>query len=457
MNNSRGILLSLICSSFTACPALADQQAVFDIESVKNTHTQPRPEKGKEPAPVVDKVVNEKTTMTVTLGPDYVISDSPDGKTIYNFQQKQVYHLTPAKKEYQDADLHGVAMFKVNEYQNRKMMNEVIAKAGAKFPASSDFELQGVFGLLMPGETPADIQVVREGKTTKYMQGKEEVASTIESDFELDDANKTAFRRFLVQYTKLHPAVREKILAEKKMPSELKWSFADRPLQDGVVTFKLKELKTVAPETITRVPPPDFKRVPPAELTSLYSALDKFGANPKQPPLSEAKSAAQKAVKNGNPLDALLIMTDYTLSTGENIDEYMKELAPSLRADPATQKFMLNITPSNKEQAEAAIKELKSIDRSKLTKGHVIDVMLGNIYQNIDLNEAEKHMKAALAVNPLLAGAYHDLGEIYIGQFQTTTGWDSFRLGKQVSPTHPMLADVEKMNEKLETTFPHFF
>jgi hypothetical protein len=455
MKKSRGIILSLVCSSFTAAPALADQQAVFDIESVKTVHTQARPEKGKEPPPVVDKVVNEKNTMTVSMGADYVISETPEGKTIYNFGEKQVYQLTPAKKEYGESDLHSVAMFRVNEYQNRKMMAEMIKKAGAAMPLSSDFELQSLFGLAMPGEKLAEIQAVREGKTTKYMQGKDEIATTIDSDYELDPASKTAFRRFLVQYTKLHPTVREKILAEKKMPAEMKWNFADKPLQEGTVTFKLKELKTIPAQATA--PPAEFRRIVPGELTQIYESLDKLGPTPKQPTLASATEAADKAVKAGNPLDALLIMTDYTLSTGENIDEYMKKLAPSLRADVATQKFMLNITPQSKEQAEAAIKELKAIDRTKLTKGHVIDVMLGNIYQNIDPIEAEKYMKLALAANPLLGGAYHDLGEIYILQYQTPTAWDTFRLGKRVSPTHPMLADVDQMNKKLESTFPDFF
>jgi len=57
----------------------------------------------------------------------------------------------------------------------------------------------------------------------------------------------------------------------------------------------------------------------------------------------------------------------------------------------------------------------------------------------------------------LITGAYHDLGMMYIADYKTATGWQSFRLAHRICPSHPLMMEISEMERKLESDFQEFF
>jgi len=111
-----------------------------------------------------------------------------------------------------------------------------------------------------------------------------------------------------------------------------------------------------------------------------------------------------------------------------------------------------------KKAAVQAIKDFEIIDRSKLEKSNVVDIMQANVLNSIGrAQEAEKLMIAAIIKNPLVVGPYADLGQMLATQYRTAEAWEAYSIARKLQAQHPMLESVKAIESKMERDFPDFF
>ena len=154
----------------------------------------------------------------------------------------------------------------------------------------------------------------------------------------------------------------------------------------------------------------------------------------------------------------MLTVVEYSLSSGDQKPQDIARIVAQSNGNADFQLFFKNLEPHSEAAAKTAVKALESINRAKLSKGYVIDIMEANIYMQLrDLPKAKMLFKKALVANPLNVGALHDLGNLYIAMWAPHTAWECFRLARKIDPTHPIMQDIDELEHKLQRDFPDYF
>ena len=246
------------------------------------------------------------------------------------------------------------------------------------------------------------------------------------------------------------------MLVKLNAPQELKYWVEDTGIHT-TLDFKLKECKDVAASSPT--PPADYKEAPHEELQPIYEALAKLGPSARQPKLTKVIEDFDTALNQKNYLDALLITLEYSLSTGDQMTREMAKLKPFMDSDPESKKFLVDYGSKNKqEEVQKALDSLDSIDRKKLSRAYVIDVMKANDFEALkQFRKARELEIAVLTRQPLLTGMYHDLGVNYQSSYEMNKAWDCFDLADKIMPDFSMMKPIHELDARMETTFPDFF
>jgi tetratricopeptide (TPR) repeat protein len=372
-------------------------------------------------------------------------------------QKKRIFMIDPAKHEYTDLDLYANIFFRQAESQNRKMLNGITAQAGIK-QIFDPFDTEMLFSLVIPGAAHKNNSVETEqvdGKINYVHKGKT-VASYEPSKSALLQSEKRGFTRYLAYNCSLHPEIRGSIASQKMLPEKLMFQFQDGPMAKTDCTYALKSTEEVKVENTS--PPTHYKRVQDKELSEIYAALAKYGADPKPPAQSDVSAAVDVDLKNNNPLNAMLTVVEYSLSSGDQRPQDIARVVAKSNGNSDFQLFFKNLEPHSAAEAKTAVKALESINRTKLSKGYVIDIMEANIYMQLrDLPKAKMLFKRALVANPLNVSALHDLGNLFIAMWAPHTAWECFRIARKIDPTHPIMKDIDELEHKLQKDFPDYF
>ena len=120
--------------------------------------------------------------------------------------------------------------------------------------------------------------------------------------------------------------------------------------------------------------------------------------------------------------------------------------------------FFENLAPKDKRAAEKSGKTLGKIKRKGLTRGHVIDLMIAeNKAMAGDFKGAKELFLKVLKINPYLAGAYKDLGDLFSRNYFAISAWQCWDTLRFLYPEHKMLKQVDGYEAWLQKTFPDFF
>jgi hypothetical protein len=438
--------------------AQADQQFVFEVKTHTERTAKSDKERKTEKSGEKDKPVIKDSTAkeTLTLGADYFIKEDADSKSIVDLRTKRMFSLSPKQATYGVIDLHAPVWFRIMEFKNREMLGGVLGVIGQQDTMGNRFTNESLFGIDSPDakdKLRADIKSAPS--LTRFIYNGAEIASYMPSKTAVDAAYKRTYTAAISQNMKIHPSIRA-ALVEMNVPQSFKYSYKDS-MESGSVDYQLLGAKTV--QAALPAPPADFKFQPSAELKPVHGALDKLGENPKQPSKEKVKEEINSRLAKGNILDAFLTILEYSLSTGDQMTPEVSALRDKLQTDSQCKKF-LDAYGEKKTEADfkAAIKTLESIDRTKLDKAFVIDIMLANNYDTIgDTSKARKLFISVLSEHPLFTGAYHDLGGNYLRTWQIAEAWDCFSMADRAMPNHPMMKPIHQMEREMEVRFPQFF
>ncbi|HEY9756773.1 MAG TPA: hypothetical protein V6C97_16520 [Oculatellaceae cyanobacterium] len=452
-------ILLAVCSLSLAfsLKAQADEKLVYTLKTTDITH-QPQASQDKDKSSKQDKPAStEKASeVTITLGDNYVIQDDSETTHIIDFAKKRIVSVDKKANEYHDVALHSTVYFRAMELKNRLMLGQILKNTGATLDAFRPFDSETLLGLTIPGLDSTKVEEKTSNGAIDYVHDGQLVAWFEPSTEKISESAKTGYRRFLANMCQLHPQIRESLLKQETFPKTLKYQAKMAGLREEAKEFKLKSASTVS--AVNADPPAGCKLVRDEALTPIYEGLDKLGEHPKFPERAEITKKVDDLIKSGKALDALLVILEYHLSTDENMDPETKKAMEAGKDNPAFQKFLRSSQSTAPSGAESAIKELESLDRSNPSAANVLDILCANLYFGLtQRTPAIQLMTKALTRNPLITGAYHDLGNMYLSIFQSGTGWDCFRLAQKLSPSHKMVNDISQLDAQLEKDYPEFF
>jgi hypothetical protein len=435
-----------------ALKAQADEKLVYSVKSTDVTHRHTATQVQEDKATTTEKNYD----VTITLGNNYVIQDSDEAETIIDFAKKRILSVDKKANEYHDVDLHSTVYFRAMELKNRLMLGQILQSSGAALDAFKPFDSETLLGLTIPGQEGSKVEEKTSNGATDYMHDGKMVAWFEPSSDKIPESAKSAYRRYLTNMCQLHPQIRESILKQDTFPKTLKYQAKMAGLEEEAREMKLKTVTTAA--AVTPEAPAGCKLKRDEALMPIYNALDKLGANAKFPERADITKKVDDLIKSGKALDALLVILEFHLSTDEDMAPETKRAMEAGKDDANFKKFLHGSQTTTPSEAANGIKELESLDQSNPSAAHVIDILCANM--NFQLNQrtpAIQLMTKALSANPLITGAYHDLGNMYLSIFQSGTGWDCFRLAQKLSPSHKMVNDIVQLDDQLEKDYPGFF
>lgn len=441
-------------------PSFAVEVLNGSIKVTSVSHNQLPAKKPGDERATADEKEFKASDINVTLGKDFISVKEEKTEKIVDLNNKRIINVNFETKEYTDTDLHGQIFFRVSELKNRYMLGELMSKAGANINSAdpfNPFDVQSILSVKLPSDPnkPTISKSTVNGTTTFENAGRQILKYTPSNNV-INESERVAYRRWIANFFPIHPDIREALVAEKYYPKTLTFKSKNGVFVDSDYEISLKNIGIHPSVTLENLSEYKLKR--DSELASIYAALDRLGSEPKIPDRNSTLDNVRKALKENNKLDAALIVVEYGLITGQKTDPEFKEILKSAVEDPDVIKFFATLAPKSEEEAKACVAALSAIDRKKLSKGHVIDVMRANLLYNLKESEkAVSAMKSALSVNPLIVGAYHDLGNMYMDGWNMPTAWECFRIANKLVPNHSQMKDIKDLELSLEESFPEFF
>jgi hypothetical protein len=74
-----------------------------------------------------------------------------------------------------------------------------------------------------------------------------------------------------------------------------------------------------------------------------------------------------------------------------------------------------------------------------------------------EIQESRGLLIEALEVNPFLAVAYKDVGDIYLGEYDGRRAWRCWEAARRIAPNHEAVKQVDKLEEMLANEHPDYF
>jgi len=146
------------------------------------------------------------------------------------------------------------------------------------------------------------------------------------------------------------------------------------------------------------------------------------------------------------------------LSLGDADRQWLVGAREHLVNDGPTRKLIGALSARDAAAAKQAAEDLHSLRDLNPRYTDVIDIFEGNTLLTLKQgDDGAKLLLSALAANPYLTGAWHDLGDYYYRAFRMQEAWACLDAARRIQPQNPMLQPVYKLEEALRQRNPDFF
>lgn len=444
-------LLAVVEMAFTPA-AWADKGLKLTFQEHVETVRQAK--KGKNP-----KETKSDGDLTVTLWPSVFSVDDGKKTTFYDFDRRKIDVLDRAKKTYEEDSLYFEIGYRTAEFRNRLFLQNALKAGGEMTPEFQTFQLEILFGLRHPKEKTPDAVARRTGPGTWNFNAptKELVTQAKLSGTPIPADLQKSWGHYLLYGCSLHPSVLAFLEKQGKLPKSLEFQRLNVGEASRVTLTLQKQEEVEGPDTSWEK---SFQRTVESDPELWAAAQKSLALTP--PDVAQSRKATldfvDKASKAGHNFDAALACLEFPLQTGGKMDETLKSILPKLKDDPNWDLFRQGLSTQSQDDAENAVKALNSIDRKGLTKGYVIDIMLGDAYEaDQKPREAVDCYLKALKANPFLAGPWKDLGDAYYDGYQMDLAWLCWDTARKLYPDHPLLSGVSEEEKGFVKDFPGYF
>jgi hypothetical protein len=402
---------------------------------------------------------------TASLGDGRLLIDEAGIKSLFDFRKNRIIYINSFDKSYSDISLFSDIGFRYMEFQNRffirDVLNAAMEKSGKGKPVDpeADFDIESLFGITKLGSKPLAIKENKRGDSYEYSFNNQVFVEVKYSGNILTEAQSALFEKFLIYHCYIHPQIRKSIVSKKQLPQYLK--FANYETGRSRVA-ELNLVKVDSRDVDFNNAPADYARVyqtSSKELSSIIEEVVTGKSAIKRLEKEDFIRIADEIKSKGNYFDAMLVLFECGLQTGEGLPEKISEvMSAGGDDDQRCNTFIQGLGSKDKESTEKAIKTLESINRDELTHGYVIDIMIADDKVLLgDFDKAKELFLKVLKANPYIAGVYKDLGDPYHSSYDMVSAWQCWDTARFLYPDHKMLQKIYEYEQWLMKTFPDFF
>ena len=432
------------------CAALAASHAALaavTLQVTSSVHTDAAKGVANPPA-------DTRQVMDVTLSDDYTAVKMPKVELIYDFKSRRYFVLDTVNKVYVDYSLYSIAGFRTMELKNRENINAMLAKAKIDTPLSRQVDREQE--LSVAGDDAVKIDESAGDGTLEFSSEGRKLASWSKAGARVGEADAARFAQFL-RYTQAgHPQLLARLARDGVIPGRLTFT-VNTGVGVRTVTIGVAEVKSARP------PAYDLKGYAPrvAQTGELDIMLDRMAS------LTPERLAALRAAhpcdtaadyRDDQLLDTMLGRTECVLATGEPMLPFTPAQLEKVREDPAVALMLASVSPKNKEEYEGAVKTLMELRKQAPRKAYVLKLLEAN--NRLRLGQRKESLQLfgeVLEANPVLGGAYKDLGDLLLLTGDSPRAWRSWDIGRGIAPKVPNFTAVNDFEAQLLKRHPEFF
>jgi tryptophan 2,3-dioxygenase len=398
----------------------------------------------------VSSTIQERTTQVdVTLADSYMAVDTSQGRVIYDFKTRRRFAVNTAAREYVEYSLYDTLGFRVMELQNRVRLQGALAAAKVDAPALNMAVQENELSLLKGA--PEAVDEKAEDGMRSYSIGGVHLATWSEAGTKVAADDAAQFARFMRYAQGGHPQLLDKLAKGGVIPDHLSFVLSG----DRTLRLDISAVRTAEPQTYDLKA---YKR----EMSSggLDALFDRIAAmTPAQLTAFRAQYPCDSGADFSEPraLDTMLGKMECTLVTGKPLS-LTDEQKEAVKASPTVGLLFAAINPKNSSDAENAVKTLVALRTQAPRKAYMLKVFEANHHARLkQVKEARDLFTDVLQANPVLVGAYKDLGDLLLMQYDSPRAWRSWDTGRRLTPGLSNFEPVNKFEAGMVAQHPEYF
>lgn len=429
-----------------ALTASAGCQAAVTLQVTTFVHFEPS--KGATNLPP-----DSRTTSFVTLADDYIAARSDDATTIYDFKNRRRVVLDEANKTYVDYSLYDTLGFRVFEIRNRAALNAAMAKIKPDLKPVRKVDLEQELALAEDNATVID--AATSGDMLKLSSEGSPLATWSKHGAKAGARDAAHFAQLLRYTQSIHPQLLARLAESSVIPDTLTFT-TNTPLTAVTVRLAVEKVQGASPPALTLQ---GYARREAAPGT-LDALLDHMAAQ--TPEQLDALRAAhpcdtEAAYREDQLLDTMLGRVECTLANGAPMLEFTPAQLEQMRASVPVGLAFSATKVTKQEEYVAAVKTLSSLRSQAPRKAYILKLFEANNRARLgQFDESRKLFADVLEANPVLGGAWKDMGDLLIMRYDMPSAWRSWDIGRRIAPKLPNFAAVTQLEDEMAKRHPEY-
>ncbi|TFW15542.1 hypothetical protein [Duganella callida] len=407
------------------------------------------------PGPDANAPADRTVEMDVTLGDTYIQIDSDHGRMIYDFQSRRRYAVDPAAKIYVEYSLYDLVGFRVMEMKNRETLQQALAAAKVSDRPMVTADLENQLSIFKDG--PSQVEEKTAGGMHEFSIGGARLASWSEGGTKVSAADAARFAQFLRYAEAGHPQLLERLAQGGMIPERLAL-YLNGLGPVGTVTLRFSAVLPAQSPAYDLKP---YRRE--AASGGIDGLLDRIAAmTPEQLAAFRAQHPCETSDSGDDFSAARVVETmlgrlECALSTGTPLS-LTPEQKEAVGASAPLGLLFASLNPSKQDEYANSIKTLQALREQAPRKAYVLKVFEANNRARMgQVKEAQQLFVEALEANPALAGAYKDLGDVLLMQYDSPRAWRCWDAGRRLAPSLSNFEPVNKFERDLAAQHPRYF
>ncbi|MEO8314320.1 MAG: hypothetical protein ABI645_05940 [Pseudomonadota bacterium] len=438
----------LVCGlSVLLSAAAGNAMANPELEFVEHTEIHANPKANV-------KAGSEESQLRVTLGRNYISTESKDGRVILDFEKRRVFNLKLGEKTYSEGSLFFPFGFAIMELKNRVAISAALGAAKLDADGMAPALAEHLFSLQVPGQNTA-IESKRAADATEYLWQGRQLLSISDKSQPLPSGYLPQYWKWLRYRVGGHPKIYTALDSRSGVPELLKVLRVDTA--EKFVTLRLVSV-TNGPDASYSLA--GFRRVEPDREPFLtLGKVPRDSRTTLKSSMSAVLADRDAAAAQGRMLDATLAHLAYTNVTGDGGAEWLGSVRDRIAADAETRALLSSLSAKTAEQGTKAVATLSALHgRTKSPYAYMLDVFAANHHAALrHPAEAQNMFLSALSANPRLTGAWFDLAGLYYTTFRTEEAWACWDAARAMNPDHPLRREIDDIERRMVADHPEFF
>lgn len=399
-------------------------------------------------------------TSIVTIEPAKISIRDGNKEKIYDFFDGTLNDVDHQAKSITRISLNAIPMFKEYEGKNRQVLSAAGKSAGIKNLEEDPFYIESVFGSIPGSDVAGKIKFKTDGGRTDVSYNGDAVASYAISGQGISPKLRDAYMKYILYSHDIHPEIRKSIGATGAYLAQLSYTNKSKL---PVIEDRRYSMTGFRVPVAGRIEIPQAYQVNFAPDKRLDQII-KASQDRKMKSVEDYNIALSGFLSERKYMEALCVFNEYILETGgadiQKIQGSINQLFTDAPANSGVPQLAAAIVqaPESKEKITAAIKILEDARAKGVPNCHVLNVFLANHLAVMGQNhKARDLIIEALQQNPRMTGAYKDLGDKYLADYDMVNAWASWDQARKINPNHMLNAEIAKLEHTVRQRNPAYF